>query len=40
MRDASEPRVMKLSGIHNFRDYGGYAVPGSGRLSGVPSSIG
>jgi protein-tyrosine phosphatase len=31
MRDASEPRVMKLSGIHNFRDYGGYAASG-GRL--------
>lgn len=25
-------RVVPLSGIHNFRDYGGYAVEGGGRL--------
>ena len=25
-------RVLPLSGIHNFRDYGGYAVEGNGRL--------
>lgn len=25
-------RVLPLSGIHNFRDYGGYAVDGGGRL--------
>jgi protein-tyrosine phosphatase len=25
-------RVLPLSGIHNFRDYGGYAVAGGGRL--------
>lgn len=29
-------RVLPLSGVHNFRDYGGYAVEGGGRLrSGV-----
>ena len=29
-------RVLPLSGIHNFRDYGGYGVEGGGRLrSGV-----
>ena len=27
-------RVLPLSGIHNFRDYGGYAVEGGGRLRG------
>ncbi|HKX88163.1 MAG TPA: tyrosine-protein phosphatase, partial [Sphingopyxis sp.] len=27
-------RVLPLSGIHNFRDYGGYAVDGNGRLRG------
>ena len=25
-------RVLPLAGIHNFRDYGGYAVEGGGRL--------
>src|SRR3546814_18473652 len=25
-------RVLPLSGIHDFRDYGGYAVEGGGRL--------
>ena len=25
-------RVLPLSGIHNFRDYGGYAVEDGGRL--------
>lgn len=25
-------RVLPLSGVHNFRDYGGYAVAGDGRL--------
>lgn len=28
----SEDRVLKLEGVHNFRDYGGYAVSGGGRL--------
>lgn len=28
----SGDRVLSLSGIHNFRDYGGYALPGGGRL--------
>ncbi|MGB3846275.1 tyrosine-protein phosphatase [Sphingopyxis sp. YF1] len=27
-------RVLPLSGIHNFRDYGGYDVEGGGRLRG------
>jgi protein tyrosine/serine phosphatase len=27
-------RVLPLSGVHNFRDYGGYAVEGGGRLRG------
>jgi protein-tyrosine phosphatase len=27
-----EDRVLALSGVHNFRDYGGYAVAGGGRL--------
>lgn len=27
-------RVLPLAGIHNFRDYGGYAVEGGGRLRG------
>ncbi|MDZ4307225.1 tyrosine-protein phosphatase [Allopontixanthobacter sp.] len=26
------PRVLSLSGVHNFRDYGGYAVPGGGTV--------
>lgn len=25
-------RVLDLEGVHNFRDYGGYALPGGGRL--------
>src|SRR3546814_16314266 len=25
-------RVLPLSGVHNFRDYGGYGVEGGGRL--------
>ncbi len=25
-------RILTCEGIHNFRDYGGYAVPGGGRL--------
>ena len=25
-------RVLPLSGVHNFRDYGGYAIDGGGRL--------
>ncbi len=25
-------RVINFQGIHNFRDYGGYAVKGGGRL--------
>ncbi len=30
------PRVLPLTGIHNFRDYGGYTLPGGGRLrSGI-----
>lgn len=28
----SEDRVLALQGVHNFRDYGGYAVSGGGRL--------
>ena len=28
----SQDRVLDLEGIHNFRDYGGYAVKGGGRL--------
>ncbi len=28
----SETRVLPLEGVHNFRDFGGYAVPGGGRL--------
>lgn len=28
----SADRVLPLSGVHNFRDYGGYAVEGGGRL--------
>ncbi|WP_428629024.1 tyrosine-protein phosphatase [Sphingopyxis sp.] len=28
----SADRVLPLAGIHNFRDYGGYAVEGGGRL--------
>jgi protein-tyrosine phosphatase len=31
MPDATEPRLLKLTGIQNFRDYGGYAARG-GRL--------
>ena len=27
-----EERVLDLEGVHNFRDYGGYAVAGGGRL--------
>lgn len=26
-------RVLPFEGIHNFRDYGGYAVPGGGRVA-------
>lgn len=29
---ADAGRVLPLKGIHNFRDYGGYALPGGGRL--------
>lgn len=25
-------RILSLQGVHNFRDYGGYALPGGGRL--------
>ena len=28
----TDPRVLPLEGIHNFRDYGGYPVAGGGRL--------
>lgn len=28
----TDPRVLPLEGIHNFRDYGGYAVAGGGRV--------
>lgn len=28
----TESRVLDLEGVHNFRDYGGYAVRGGGRL--------
>lgn len=27
-----EDRVLRLEGVHNFRDYGGYATAGGGRL--------
>ena len=27
-----EDRVLRLDGVHNFRDFGGYAVAGGGRL--------
>lgn len=27
-----DERIIDLQGVHNFRDYGGYAVPGGGRL--------
>lgn len=27
-----QPRVLNLSGIHNFRDYGGYGVDGGGKV--------
>jgi protein tyrosine/serine phosphatase len=28
----SEQQVLQLEGVHNFRDYGGYALTGGGRL--------
>lgn len=28
----TDPRVLPLEGIHNFRDYGGYPVAGGGRV--------
>ncbi|MBW8753121.1 MAG: tyrosine-protein phosphatase [Sphingomonadales bacterium] len=28
----SQDRVLPLEGVHNFRDYGGYAIAGGGRL--------
>lgn len=28
----TDPRVLPLSGVHNFRDYGGYAVSSGGRV--------
>lgn len=28
----TQPRVLPLSGVHNFRDYGGYALAGGGRM--------
>jgi protein-tyrosine phosphatase len=31
-RCMTDPRVIPLDGIHNFRDYGGYAVTGGGRV--------
>lgn len=30
--DDSAERVLPLQGVHNFRDYGGYALAGGGRL--------
>lgn len=30
--DIRSDRVLRMEGIHNFRDYGGYAVRGGGRL--------
>lgn len=30
--EAMDERVLPLAGIHNFRDYGGYAIAGGGRL--------
>lgn len=34
MTDAIDnpPRVLNLSGVHNFRDYGGYSVEGGGQV--------
>lgn len=29
-----ENRVLSLAGVHNFRDYGGYAATGGGRVKG------
>ena len=29
---AADDRVLRLEGVHNFRDFGGYAVAGGGRL--------
>jgi protein-tyrosine phosphatase len=29
---APQPRILQTTGIHNFRDYGGYPVVGGGRL--------
>jgi protein tyrosine/serine phosphatase len=34
MTDSTIARVLPLTGIHNFRDYGGYALAGGGRLRG------
>jgi protein tyrosine/serine phosphatase len=31
---SSQARVLAFAGIHNFRDYGGYAVPGGRLLAG------
>lgn len=28
----TDERIIDLQGVHNFRDYGGYVVPGGGRL--------
>ena len=28
----SDDRVLHLEGVHNFRDFGGYALPGGGRI--------
>ena len=33
MDHAADDRVLPLDGIHNFRDYGGYAIAGGGRLA-------
>ena len=32
MSESIDQRVLPLTGIHNFRDYGGYALAGGGRL--------
>lgn len=31
-RAMTDPRVLPLEGVHNFRDYGGYPVAGGGRV--------
>ncbi len=35
MNMLDEDRVLRLEGVHNFRDYGGYATPGGRLKSGL-----